>query len=70
MAGVDGSIAEVGGVGAQLTFTHDGDAGKTMTIYLEGLAFGEHSVTGLEPVQPVFEELTFKARSAKIASVV
>ena len=40
-----------------------------MTIEFEGVSFGEHSVTGLEPVQPVFEELPFKARSAKIASI-
>ena len=70
-AETDGSIDpdSAGNVGASLTFAHAGDSGKTMTIEFEGVSFGEHSVTGLEPVQPVFEELPFKARSAKIASI-
>ena len=71
----DGSIAgasggDDSGLGAKLTFSHAGDSGKTMIITFKGISFGEHNVTGLEPVQPVFEELPFKAKSIQVEATV
>ena len=74
----DGSIAPataggtpvVTGLGAKLTFAHAGDSGKTLIITFKGISFGEHNVTGLEPVQPVFEELPFKAKSIQVEATV
>ena len=75
LAEQDGSIPPVpsgddSGLGAKLTFTHAGDSGKSLVILLKGISFGEHSVTGLEPVEPVFEELPFKCKSAQIQATV
>jgi len=53
-------------VAASLTFTNPQDADQILTIELTGLSFDEHSVTGLEPVEVVFQDLPFKAIAAKI----
>jgi len=41
-------------------------AERTITITLEGVSPTEHSVAGIEPVEPVFESITWQAKSANI----
>jgi len=52
-------------VGAELKFT---SGNKHITIELRSVAFGSHDISGLQPVQPVFEDLPFKALSARITT--
>jgi|TARA_R110000824_G_scaffold229860_1_gene417457 hypothetical protein len=61
-----GGINQTSGVSAELTFTSTEDSGKEMKIEFKGISFGDHTVTGLEPVEPVFEELSFKAQAARV----
>ena len=57
----------------ELTFTNQ-DSGtsvaaaeeRIITITLEGVSPTEHSVAGIEPVEPVFESITWQAKSANI----
>ena len=65
-----GGITQHSGVSAELTFTSTEDNGKSMKIELKGLSFGDHTVTGLEPVEPVFEELSWKAQAARVTYTV
>ena len=65
-----GGINQHSGVSAELTFTSTEDSGKSMKIEFKGLSFGDHTVTGLEPVEPVFEELSWKAQAARVTYTV
>ncbi len=42
---------------------------KSITIQLEGVAIGDYSVSGIEPVEPIFEDVSWKAKSAQIIAV-
>lgn len=42
--------------------------GKSINIILSGLSFMDHSVTGLEPVEPIFEELNWQAKTCKVTA--
>ena len=56
-----------GGSGAaEFNLTFDNEDGKSIVILLSGLSFMDHAVTGLEPVEPVFEELNWQAKQCKI----
>ena len=66
-----GGIDEDGSnVAASLVLTSADDSGKSITIDLQGLSFDSHSVTGLEPVEPVMQDLPFKARVARVKAIV
>tara|TARA_R110002020_G_scaffold385655_2_gene596564 strand:+ start:2461 stop:3501 length:1041 start_codon:yes stop_codon:yes gene_type:complete len=56
-------------VAAKLVFTNPQDSSKILTIELTGLSFDEHSVSGLEPVEVVYQELPFKALAAKVTQI-
>jgi|TARA_B110001454_G_scaffold186075_1_gene182648 hypothetical protein len=53
----------------ELFFSNGASSPKSIKITLSGLAIGEHSVTGLEPVEPVFEEITWQAKTCKVDAV-
>ena len=57
----------------ELKFTNgvtEGSAGeRTLKIIGSGLSLTDHNVSGLEPVEPVFEELNWQVKTAKIVSV-
>ena len=55
------------GVGLELTFTNGVNIIK---IELNDLGVGDHNVTGIEPVEPVFEEINFKAKHARLTITV
>ena len=46
--------------------TFENEDGKSIVILLSGLSFMDHAVTGLEPVEPVFEELNWQAKQCQI----
>jgi len=58
-----------GGTDVELNLTFDNPAsGKALVITLNGLSFADHSITGLEPVEPIFEELTWQAKTCKVTA--
>ena len=58
-----------GGTDVELNLTFDNAAtGKALVITLNGLSFADHSVTGLEPVEPIFEELNWQAKTCKVTA--
>jgi len=56
------------GSGAEFNLTFDNNDGKSIVIILSGLSFMDHAVTGLEPVEPVFEELNWQAKQCQITA--
>jgi hypothetical protein len=52
----------------ELDFTNGrtGDDERRIQITLEGVSPTEHSIAGIEPVEPVFESITWQAKSANI----
>ena len=54
------------GVGVELTFTN---GTKSIKIELDDLSVPDHSVSGIEPVEPVFEEINWKIKSSRITVV-
>ena len=56
------------GAGAEFNLTFDNEDGKSIVIILSGLSFMDHAVTGLEPVEPVFEELNWQAKQCQITA--
>ena len=63
--GISTGNADVSNVGAELKFI---SGNKHITIELRGVSFGSHDISGLVPVQPVFEDLPFKALSARVTT--
>lgn len=59
------TLAETSNVGLDLTFT---DGNKSLKIELGGVSITDHSTTGIEPAEPIFEEVTLRAKSARIVS--
>ena len=57
-----------GGSDAEFKFTLSNGDGKSITFELSGLSFMDHAVTGLEPVEPVFEELNWQAKQCQITA--
>ena len=58
------TLAEDSSVGLSLTFT---DGSKNLTLEFGGVSITDHNVSGIEPVEPVFEELNWKAKYSKIS---
>ena len=52
-------------VSLDLTFT---DGTKSLKIELGGISITDHSTTGIEPAEPIFEEVNIKAKSVRIVS--
>ena len=55
----------------ELHFTNGvvGNGERKITIIGKGLGIADHNTTGLEPVEPVFEEINWQIKSAKIVVV-
>jgi hypothetical protein len=55
----------------ELHFTNGvvGNGERKITIIGKGLGIADHNVTGLEPVEPIFEEINWQIKSAKIVVV-
>ena len=68
----DGSketLDEDTGVALKLVFENlASSATKSLTIELGGVSITDHSTSGIEPAEPIFEEINFKAKSARIVS--
>jgi len=52
------------GVGMELTFT---SGNKSIKLELDDVSFADHGVSGLEPVEPVFEEINWQVKHARIS---
>ena len=57
------TFAETSSVGLALTFTN---GTKSFKLEFGGVSLTDHSTSGLEPAEPVYEELNWKAKSSKI----
>jgi len=57
------TLVPVSGVGLVLTFTN---GTKSIKIEFGGVSLTDHSASGLEPNEVLFEEVNFKAKSSKI----
>jgi len=55
------------GVGIELTFTN---GSQSILIKLEELSVADHNVSGIEPAEPVFEEINWACKSARISVTV
>ena len=55
-------------VGIELVFENNDTAVDSLKIELEGVAIGDYSVSGIEPVEPIFEDIAWKAKSARITA--
>jgi len=68
----DGSketLDEDTGVALKLVFENlASSATKSLTIELGGVSITDHNTSGIEPAEPIFEEINFKAKSARIVS--
>jgi len=55
----------------ELHFTNGvvGNGERKITIIGKGLGIADHNTTGLEPVEPIFEEINWQIKSAKIVVV-
>ena len=54
-------------VSLELKF-EDVGIGKSLTIELGGVSITDHSTSGIEPAEPIFEEVNLKAKSVRIVS--
>ena len=50
----------------QLTFTNGSNSIK---VELDDASFADHGVSGLEPVEPVFEEINWQVKHARVTVV-
>tara|TARA_R110000744_G_scaffold380268_1_gene500498 strand:- start:21 stop:1115 length:1095 start_codon:yes stop_codon:yes gene_type:complete len=53
------------GVGLSLTF-ENAAANKSITIQFQGVSLTDHSTSGLEPNEVLYEDVSFKAKSSRI----
>lgn len=51
------------GVGVELTFTN---GSKSLNIKLNELSVADHGTSGIEPVEPIFEEINWSCKSAQV----
>ena len=56
-------LGDVSGVAIELNFV---SGTKSMKIELSGVAIGDYSISGIEPVEPIFEDISWKAKTARI----
>lgn len=57
------TIADDDGVGMTLTFTN---GNRSITLEFGGVSFGDHSTTGIEPSEVIFEEINWKCKAARV----
>ena len=55
----------------ELNFTNGvtGSGRRDIKITCSGLSIGDHTVSGLEPVEPVFEEINWQVKTAQVEAV-
>jgi len=59
------TLTGTAGVGLSLTFTNAA-ANKSITIEFQGVSLTDHSTSGLEPNEVLYEDVSFKAKSSRI----
>ena len=63
------TVANLGTPELELFFTNGASSAKTLKVTGYGLGLNDHAVTGLEPVEPVFEELNWQVKRIKVEAV-
>jgi|14BtaG_2_1085337.scaffolds.fasta_scaffold08819_2 hypothetical protein len=63
------TVESMGTPELELVFTNGASSAKSITITGYGLGINDHAVSGLEPVEPVFEEINWQVKRAKITVV-
>lgn len=59
---------EINTADVSLELKFENVSGKSLTIELGGISITDHSVSGIEPAEPIFEEVNIKAKSVRIVS--
>ena len=56
-------LLDTSGVGIVLTFTNGATAntGKSIKLELDDLSVADHNLTGIEPVEPIFEDINWSS---------
>ena len=57
-------LLDASGVGIELTFTN---GSKIIKVELNELSVADHNVSGIEPAEPVFEEISWSCKAARIS---
>jgi len=52
----------------EFTLTFEESANQKIVITLSGLSIGDQSISGLEPVEPVFEEINWQAKTISVVA--
>jgi len=63
------TVESMGTPELELVFTNGASSPKSITITGYGLGINDHAVSGLEPVEPVFEEINWQVKRVKITVV-
>jgi len=58
----------VGGGATEFRLTFEKSAAEKIVITLTGLAINDHGVSGLEPVEPVFEDINWTAKTISVVA--
>ena len=58
----------VGGGATEFRLTFEKSAAEKIVITLTGLAINDHGVSGLEPVEPVFEDISWTAKTISVVA--
>jgi hypothetical protein len=57
-------LLDTSGVGIVLTFTN---GAKSIKLELDDLSVADHNLTGIEPVEPIFEDINWSVKAARIS---
>ena len=58
----------VGGGATEFRLTFEKSSSEKIVITLTGLAINDHGVSGLEPVEPVFEDISWTAKTISVVA--
>jgi hypothetical protein len=56
-------LLDTSGVGVELTFT---SGSKSIKIEMDDISIADHNVSGIEPVEPVFEEINWQCKASRV----
>jgi hypothetical protein len=58
-------LLDTSGVGVELTFTN---GSKSLKIEMDDISIADHNVSGIEPVEPVFEEINWQCKASRVTA--
>ena len=60
-------LLDTSGVGIELTFTSS--SANSIKIEMDDISIADHTVSGIEPVEPVFEEINWQCKASRVTVV-